>query len=255
MDDLAEALDLGLEVGELVQLSGGHTARAVDQMERMALALGATEAHPAVSSVNVAMTVLGEGGQRTAGRHAVHLGINFSTLTAVERLVDETESERLTAPQVRARLTLIRHASRVYPVWLVMLALGASSAAFAALFGATPGGIALTFVGGTLGATVRHALVRRHQKPFVAVTAAAFVAALVVAGGIVLAGGTTSTSPPALAAVTLFVVPGVPMLNGTADLLTAHYLNGVVKLAMSAVIIASAAIGLAAAVALSGVLR
>ena len=44
------------------------------------------------------------------------------------------------------------------------------------------------------------------------------------------------------------------MLNGTADLLSAHYLNGLVRLAMSAVIVGSATVGLSAAVGLTGVL-
>ena len=64
----------------------------------------------------------------------------------------------------------------------------------------------------------------------------------------------TACVDAALAASALFLVPGVPMLNGTADLLTTHYLNGLVKLAMSAVIVASAAVGLTVAVALAGVL-
>lgn len=253
MSDLTDALDLSLEVGELVQLSGGHTTRTVDHMERMATALGAEECHAAISSVNVAMTVAGDGQRLTAGRHAAHMGINFSTLTAVRHLVADTEAHALSPSQVRARLTLIRNAGAVYPTWLVMAALGGSSAAFAALFGAGALGVALTFTGGWAGAWVRHLLVSRHQKPFVSVTSAAFVAAFLVAGAARLLDLGAEASP-ALAASTLFLVPGVPMLNGTADLLTAHYLNGVVKLAMSAVIIASAAVGLSAAVTLSGVL-
>ncbi|MCU0300852.1 MAG: threonine/serine exporter family protein [Candidatus Nanopelagicales bacterium] len=253
MTDLADALDLSLEVGELVQLSGGHTSRTLDQMERVARAMGAEECHAAISSVNVAITVMAGPERLSAGRHAGHLGINFATLTAIKRLVEDTEAHGLTAGQVRARLTLIRHAARVYPVWMVMLALGGSGAAFAALFGASAGGAALAFLGGALGATVRHVLVSRHQLPFVAVTSAAFVAALIVAGGLTLGGGSVASSP-AMAASTLFLVPGVPMLNGTADLLTAHYLNGLVKLAMSAVIIGCAAIGLAAALSVVRVL-
>lgn len=250
MADLADALDLSLEVGELVQLSGGHTTRTVDHMDRMATALGAEECHPAISSVNVAMTVSARGERLTAGRHAVHFGINFSTLTAVKRLVADTEALGLEPGQVRARLLLIRNASQVYPTWLVMLALGGSSAAFAALFHATFPGIVLTFLGGWAGAWVRHLLAIRHLKPFVSVTCSAFVAALIVAvGAAVMDLGDAAT--PALAASTLYLVPGVPMLNGTADLLTAHYLNGLVKLTMSVVIIASAAVGLTAAVALA----
>lgn len=249
MTDLSDALDLSLEVGELVQLSGGHTTRTVDHMEQMARSLGAEQAHAAISSVNVALTVTGGGRTLTAGRHAGHLGINFSTLTTLRQLVADTRAHALSGPQVRARLMLLRNAGPVYPTWLVMLALGGSSAAFAALFGASTLGVGLTFAGGWAGAWVRHLLVARHQKPFVSVSSAAFTAALIVAGGAALLD-LGDAAEPALAASTLFLVPGVPMLNGTADLLTAHYLNGVVKLTMSAVIVVSAAIGLSAALGL-----
>lgn len=253
MTDLADALDLSLEVGELVQLSGGHTARTAEHMTRMARAMGAETGQPAISSVNVMMTVSAGDQRLTAVRQARHFGINFSMLTALRGLVSDTEQNGLTPAQVRSRLILIRNAGKVYPTWLVMLALGGSSAAFAALFGATALGIALTFLGGVAGAWTRHLLVARHLRPFVAVTSAAFVAALIVAGGAQLLE-LGSAADPALAAATLFLVPGVPMLNGTADLLNAHYLNGVVRLAMSMVIITSAAVGLSAAVTLVEVL-
>lgn len=249
MTQLADALDLSLEVGELVQFSGGHTARVAEHMNRMAHALGAEASQPAISSINVMMTVSGGGQALTAVRQAGHFGINFSMLSALRALVTETEQHGLTPAQVRSRLTLIRNAGKPYPTLLVMTALGGSSAAFAALFGATSLGIALTFLGGVAGAWTRHMLVARHKKPFVSVTTAAFVAALIVAGGALLLDLGTATAP-ALAASTLFLVPGVPMLNGTADLLTAHYLNGVVRLTMSLVIITSAAVGLSAAVTL-----
>lgn len=253
MAELADALDLGLEVGELVQLSGGHTTRTVDHMERMARSLGAQDCHAAISSINVAMTVTADGRSLTAGRHAVHFGINFSTLTQVKQLVADTETLGLTPAQIRSRLALIRNAGRVYPVWVVMLALGGSTAAFTALFHGSAVAITLAFFAGLAGACVRQALTVRHFKPFVTVGASAFVSALIVSGGAVLLSLGAATEP-ALAASTLFVVPGVPMLNGTADLLTAHYLNGLVKLAMSAVIVCSAAVGLIAAVMVIGVL-
>lgn len=249
---LAEALDASLELGELIQLSGGHTSRVVEHMERLALSLGAEECHPAVSSLNLSMTVLAGGQLLSGGRHAVHLGINFAALTALERLVYDTEALGLSAEQVRARLLLIRSARPEYPHWMVMLALGGSGAAFAAMFGATAVGIALTFLGTWAGAWIRLLTVKARQKPFICIGSAAFVSALIVALGTNLLS--VDQVDPALAASTLFLVPGVPMLNGTADLLSAHYLNGVVRLTMSAVIVACAAVGLGAAVALVGVL-
>ena len=183
MTGLADALDLSLEVGELVQLSGGHTTRTVDHMERMAAALGAQESNARISSVNVAMTVSADGQQLTSGRHARHLGINFTTLTQIKRLVADTEAHGLSASQVRARLTLIRNTGPVYPAWLVMLALGGSTAAFAALFHAGAIAMGLALLGGWAGAWVRHLLAGRGLQPFVFVSAAAFTSALIVAGG------------------------------------------------------------------------
>jgi uncharacterized membrane protein YjjP (DUF1212 family) len=252
--DLADAMDLALDVGQLVQQSGGHAQRTVDLMERMALALGVTRCHCAISSVNVSITVAdGEGSYLSGGRGAGHFGINFNALTQLRRLVEETERNGLNSAQVRARLTLLRNTTPVYRTGWVLLALGLSTAAFAGLFHASQEGIALAFLGGWAGAWTRHWLVSAHYKPFASVTAAAFISGFIVALGtnlMHLGGGANA----ALAACALFLVPGVPMLNGTADLLTANYLNGLVKLAMSAVIVASAAVGLTVAVALAGVL-
>ena len=122
---------------------------------------------------------------------------------------------------MRARLTLIRHVGPVYPTWMVMLALGASTAAFAALFRAGAVAMGVAFLGGWAGAWGRHLLVRRGLQPFVSVTSAAFASALIVAGLGHLLGLSEADVTASLAASTLFLVPGVPLLNGTADLLTA----------------------------------
>lgn len=249
MNDLFESLDNCLETGELIQASGGHTTRTIDTMHRMAAALGIEETHVAVSSVNVTMSASLGGHTRTAMRHAAHFGINFSALTEIKHLVADVERGELDNKAIEGRLHAIRHLPRVYPVWLVMLALGGSTAAFTALFHGSAAVMALAFVGGWAGGWVRHLLTSRHMLPFVAVTAAAFTSALLIDGGAAILG-LQSEVVPALSASTLFLVPGVPMLNGTADELTANYLNGLVKLAMTAVIVASAAVGLGIAVTL-----
>jgi uncharacterized membrane protein YjjP (DUF1212 family) len=254
MTELADSLALCLEVGELIQGSGGHTPRTIDTMRRMARALGVEQSYVAVSSVNVTMSVSAQGRTLTAMRHAAHFGINFNALTEIKRLVADIERGTLTHDQIRTRIAAIRGGPKVYPTWLVMLALGGSTAAFAALFHGSNAMVALAFLGGWLGGTVRHLLVGRHMLPFVAVTCAAFASVTVIYGGAAIFGLIDSVVP-ALSASTLFLVPGVPMLNGTADELTANYLNGLVKLAMTAVIVLSAAVGLGIAVQLVEVLR
>lgn len=253
MSELFDSLDNCLEAGELIQASGGHTTRTIETMTRMAKALGIEESHVAVSSVNVTMSASVGGQTRTAMRHAAHFGINFSALTEIKHLVAAVERGELDNAGIDGRLHEIRHLPKVYPVWLVMLALGGSTAAFAALFHGSAAMIAIAFVGGWAGGWVRHLLVARHMLPFVAVTCAAFTSGLLIDGA-AAALGLLSEVVPAISASTLFLVPGVPMLNGTADELTANYLNGLVKLAMTAVIVGAAAVGLGIAVSLVAVL-
>jgi uncharacterized membrane protein YjjP (DUF1212 family) len=253
VSELFDSLDNCLGVGELIQASGGHTPRTIDTMTRMATALGIEESHVAVSSVNVTMSATSAGHTRTAMRHATHFGINFAALTEIKHLVAAVERGEVDNAGIHRRLEEIRCMPRVYPVWLVMLALGGSTAAFTALFHGPLAMIALSFVGGWAGGWARHLLQTRHMLPFVSVTCAAFVSAFLISGGANLLG-LDDQAVPALSASTLFLVPGVPMLNGTADELTGNYLNGLVKLAMTAVIVLSAAVGLGMAVTAAGLI-
>lgn len=245
--DLEEVLQTALLAGMRVQMSGGYTARVCATMERIATALGADKVEPAVSSVNVGLTVHRDGWSRTAFRRTPHVGVNFSELTALSNLSGAAKG--MTLAEIQSKLDEITKAERFYPPALILPMLGVSCGAFAAIFGADAAGIALATVAGAAGAWIRHQLVSRHYYPFVFALAAAFVSVSIVAAG----RGLTHTLTPVQAACILYLVPGVPLLNGTADLMTAHYLNGVVRLTMSTIIVLASSIGLIMALLLWGV--
>jgi uncharacterized membrane protein YjjP (DUF1212 family) len=122
------------------------------------------------------------------------------------------------------------------------------SASLAALYGADVGGVVIAGLAGGSGAALRAWLLNRHFKPFVFSVFCAFLSVSVV----MALRSWTSTLDEALAACVLYLVPGVPLLNGTADLLTGYYLNGMVRLVMSTVVFVGASIGLLAALSLWG---
>lgn len=243
---LEATLQTALEAGVRVQMSGGYTARVYDTMEAIAKALGADRVDGSVTSVVVGLTVHRGGWSRTAFQRTPHIGINFSELSALSQLTRQASG--LAPEEIRRQLDAIESAERRYPNWLVLPMLGLACAAFAALFGADAAGLALAGLGGFAGAVVRHLLTGRHYKPFIFCLAAAFVSTSVV----LLGQGITATPTQALAACVLYLVPGVPLLNGTADLLATHYLNGLVRLAMSMIIVLAAAVGVAAALGMWG---
>lgn len=239
--DLETTLQTALEVGVRVQMSGGYSARVYETMNRVARAMGAERVEPSVTSVIVGLTVHRAGWSRTAIERTPQIGVNFAELSRLTRLSRAADS--MTPTQIVAELSAIQQRARRYPASLVLPLLGVACASFAGLFGADLGGIVLAGLAGALGATVRHLLHHRGFAPFVLCLVSAFSS-----GALVLAlAGMTDTRDLALSACALYLVPGVPLLNGTADLLTGHYLNGMVRLMMSTVIVVSSAVGLALA--------
>ena len=236
--ELEAILQTSLEFGMHVQMSGGYTARVRDSMHRVAIGLGADRADTWVSSGSIGLVVGRDGWTRTSVRTTPAIGVNFTELSYLSRLSRNAAS--MTIEEVQAELDSIAHRERRYPVPLVLVMLGVACASFAALFGADAVGMVLAGVGGYAGSGVRHLLVKRRFKPFIYCLFAALVASSVV---FAFARFTTTTEYAATAAI-IFLVPGVPMLNGTADLLTSNYLNGLVRLTRAMIILLSAALGL-----------
>lgn len=50
-----------------------------------------------------------------------------------------------------------------------------------------------------------------------------------------------------MAASVLFLIPGVPLINGAADLFHANYLNGMVRIMMGVVFVVGIAVGVSLA--------
>ncbi len=244
--ELEAILQTSLEFGVHVQMSGGYTARVRDSMQRVALGLGADRAETWVSSGSIGLVVGRDGWTRTSVRTTPAIGINFTELSYLSRLSRSAAS--MTIAEVQAELAAIAHRERRYPVPVVLAMLGVSCASFAALFGADAMGILFAGLGGYLGATVRHLLVKQRFKPFIYCLFSAFVAASVV----LLLESFTHTDEFAVTAAIIFLVPGVPMLNGTADLLTSNYLNGLVRLTRAMIILLGAALGYTLALVLWG---
>jgi uncharacterized membrane protein YjjP (DUF1212 family) len=244
--DLEQILQTALALGVQVHRAGGYTARTDMLMKRVALALGADKADPAITATLVGLTVTKNDWSRTAFRSAVFAGVNFSELTELSRLAKDAEGK--TAEEVRTELDTIKATSKRYGLGTVIPAVGVGSASLAALFGADPAGMLITGVAGAIGALLRAWLMKRHFKPFVFSLFCAFLSVAIV----MVLRDFTNTVQPALAASVLYLVPGVPLLNGTADLLTGYYLNGLVRLTMSSVVFVGASVGLLAALTLWG---
>ena len=243
---LETALHTALEAGVRTQMSGGYTARVHDTMQAVATAMGAERVDSSVTSVVVGLTVHRGGWSRTAFQRTPRIGIDFSELSALSQLT--RDAPELSPSGIRERLDAIETTERRYPQTLVLPMLGVACGGLAALFGADVPGILAATLGGWVGASVRHRMAGWKYQPFIFCLAAAFVSTTIVAA----LSPVTGTPNAALAACVLYLVPGVPLLNGTADLIGGHYLNAVVRLTMSLVIVLASGLGVALSLGLWG---
>ncbi|WP_148713883.1 threonine/serine exporter family protein [Chitinolyticbacter meiyuanensis] len=241
---LADIAHLALTAGNLVHQSGGDTARTSETMVRTARALGADSAYTVVSSLNLGLTVNGSGQQHTAFYKAPHMGVNFRALTGVERALAALEAKRIGAPAFTTLLRELHDHPHYAPRWLTALAVGFACGGFAALFGGDLAAVLATTIGAGLGTGLRLVLAKQGYKPLVFAIATAALAASVTG---LLARSWSATPDAALAASVLFLIPGVPLINGAADLLSGNYLNGTVRLTMSAVFVLGIGIGMSLA--------
>ncbi len=242
---LQQILDLALTAGLLSHQSGGDTVRTGALIQRTALALGANKADTVISSINIGVTVERENLRETAFRKAPHMGANFSMLTAVEDTIADLEDGRIEPTGLAARFAEIASRPPLYPRWLIAILVGLSCGGFAALFGGDWTAIACTTIGSALGMGLRLFLHSRHYVPFMFASASSFVAMLSTA----LLGRLlhTATAEAAMAASVLFLIPGVPLINGVSDLFHTKYLNGIVRLVMGLVFVIGIAVGVSLA--------
>jgi len=234
-------LELALCAGILSHQSGGDTHHTGALMRQTAFALGADVANTVISSVNLGVTVEKDGVRSTAFRKAPHMGVNFCMLIAVSRAVEALAQGRLDAAGLQEELTRIARQQHHYRPELIAVLVGLACGGFCAFFGGDAYAIAATSLASMFGMAMRLFLHKRHYKPFLFVTSASFTALTLT--GLLLRFLPSQTPDAALAASVLFLVPGVPLINGAADLFSAHYLNGMVRLMMGGVFVVGIAVG------------
>lgn len=119
-----------------------------------------------------------------------------------------------------------------------------SNACFCALFGGDLFACLLVALDTAAGFYLRKFLIGRGLNHYVAITLAAAISIAIPALGIYL-GCPTETGPTALATSVLYLIPGVPLINGIIDIVEGHTLSGTSRLIHGALIILSIASGMA----------
>ena len=233
----------------LMLLQHGAETTLVEQLStRLGIALGMDSVESAISANSVVLTTIYQDHCLTTTRKSADRGINMHVLTEVQHIVIQTEREHISHQKVEALLNQVEPLR--YPVWLVVLMVGASCASFARLAGGGLGASLITFFVSSIAMFVRLKIAHMQINPIINFGITAFVATA-------LCGLATRYIPVeqpsvAMAACILLLVPGFPLINSISDMFKGHMNTGLARWTVASWLTLATCIGVVIAITLLG---
>lgn len=126
--------------------------------------------------------------------------------------------------------------------WTVLLLVAFANAAFCRLFDGNYTSIAIVWVATFVGFFIRQELLKRKWHVLAVFTLCAFVSTMIGATDFLFFHG--GTEDMSLGTSMLYLVPGVPIINGVMDMIDHHVINGIARLAKAFMLVVCIAVGL-----------
>lgn len=224
--------------------SGVHTSRTERNTKRIGLSLG-TDVHLNLSMKTMTLTVrnIETGESITEVIDVPHKPIKFFLNSELSALSWEVHDRSLNIDETKQRYDEILLRSNRQPFWVAWLLISLSNACFCRLFEGDYLSMLIVAIASAMGFYTRHFVVKKQINLYIAITLAATVSSgMAVLGGHILP---TLTSATAVATSVLYLIPGVPLINGIIDIVEGHTLSGVSRLIQGGLIVLSISSGMA----------
>ena len=167
------------------------------------------------------------------------LPISFEYNAELSSLSWEAFDKHLSLDELRTKFQKITASPKMSP-HLILLLVGLANASFCRLFGGDWGAVGVVFVSTIIGFFLRQQMQRRKINHFIVFTLSAFVTSLCASSALIF----DSTAEIAIATSVLYLIPGVPLINGVIDILEGHTLTGGSRLIQAFLLVICIAIGL-----------
>ncbi|HQC72822.1 MAG TPA: threonine/serine exporter family protein [Candidatus Competibacteraceae bacterium] len=233
-------VDVLVQAGSLLLQHGADAGRVEASLQQMEQGLGIDRIDAVVMSKTILLTATRQDAHHTRIARVPMVGVNMNALSDVEQLLGRFQQGQVTPEQLRQALQHIAALPHHYPRDVHVAATGMACAAFCQLFGGDWAALIITGVASAAAAWVRMELNRRRMNYFMVVLLTALVASLVAGSALWL----SQTPQSALTAAVLLLVPGVPLINASIDLLRGYISAGLARAATSLMVFLGIALGL-----------
>lgn len=238
--ELTQIADFVAEYATYLLGSGVHTSRVIRNSRRIGKSQG-IDIQLSAFQKSIVMTVhddsTGENITRVVGIPA--LPISFERNSDLSALSWEAVDEHLSLDEIRARYERLITIPSIDPIF-VLLTVGLANASFCRLFGGDWTAMSIVFTSTLVGFAAKQRMQAHKVNHFIIFILSAFIASLCASAALSF----DCTAEICLATSPLFLVPGVPLINGIIDILDGHVLIGFSRIVNAMSLIVCIAVGL-----------
>lgn len=240
-EELKDITHFLLEYANHLMGSGVHTSRVVRNTHRIGQSLD-VEVAVSVIQKNLIVNVRDPQSRESYNEMAATpaLPISFDLNAELSALSWDAHDQRLSLDELRERYARAIARPKLHPLCVLLLA-ALANASFCALFGGDWTSRGIVFAATLVGFRLRQLMQARHINHYIVFIVSALAASLCASSA--LPAG-TPTAEVALATSVLYLVPGVPLLNGVIDIVEGYVTTGVCRLIQALLLVLCIAIGL-----------
>lgn len=240
--ELKEILDFIADYATYLLASGVHTSRVIRNSQRIGASQGIDIQLSSFQKSSI-LTARDEESSESITRvvKIPALPISFERNSDLSALSWEAVDQQLPLEEIRRRYLALIEKPRIDPIF-VLVTVGMANASFCRLFGGDWTAIGIVFTSTLVGFAARQRMQAHGLNHFLIFIISAFMASLCASAALRF----DCTAETALATSVLYLVPGVPLINGVIDIVEGHILIGCSRLINALLLIICIAIGLSA---------
>lgn len=244
---IGEKAELILSVGQLLMENGASADRIVRVTKRVAAFTGIAEEkfHLHIMYTTLMLNISDEKNSHTSFRKCIKHAVDMRIISSISKLTWQALVDHYTMEEFKGRLKVISTRPRFYTELQVLLAVGIACGAYGILFGGDLAAALYTAIATMLGRFIHVRCIKSGINPYVGISFAAFTATTAAYFVHFLP---TETPWQPIIACALFLVPGVPIINGLTDLLNTYLVCGSARFLHTAMIVGGMAFGIVFAI-------
>ena len=240
-------LDVLLNIGKLLMECGADTGRISSEIQQAATFMGIPHNYLNIhiSYTTIMINIFHQERSITVFRKTpVHIP-NMAMINAVSKLTWRAFERHYSLTTYEHLIKKLQHTIPIYPDWLKGIACSLGSAGLAFLYSADMIALVVTFICSLCGYFIRSLSQRLGFNEYLGNALCAFTAMFIAYGfySFIELGSLVYV----LVCCTLFMIPGVPLINSVTDTINNHILSGVTRAIRTLLIVGSMTLGMAMA--------